>query len=258
MSDTENWMFAIRHKPDGPVSLFVNTEYRDSGAAPDSSRSSATRIRVPFNNPSEDGLGETSEADSLFDLVDRLVPKLASEASATFIGRVRGGGNASFWFYSPKDQRATIERLANHALGNRSIAVEHRSDPEWSMYHSLLPTPGESRLTLDYQVVQVLEENGDPLTPKRDVRHHIYFPDRGGADTFAQRIAPDGFKIEIEPSDGQWLVCAARDDSVEHPQISSITGPLADLAAQLGGDYDGWEAMLVKPKKGLLGRLFKK
>jgi hypothetical protein len=167
------------------------------------------------------------------------------------------------WYYSDPGQRQRIEQVGRKAFAGRDVEVQHRDDPEWDMYVAMSPSPREERVILDLQVVRKLVEHGDPLTPKRDVRHFAYFPDQAAAKAFAARAAQMGFKTELHKSDRAeekkpWSICAARDDSVEHPQISEITGELAEIADELGGEYDGWEAMLVKPKTGLFGKLFKK
>ncbi len=260
MSDT--WMPILRHEVDGPVSIMVSLRYRDEKLIPDASRPSATRIRVPFNDPDHHGMGVAKESTTIDRIMDDLGLRLASEASAEFVARVRGGGNARIWVYSDRSQRDTIERIAREAFAGRDIDFEHRSDPSWEVYSAMLPTPREERCILDYELVEVIKGHGDPLTPKRDVRHFIYFFTQSSAEQFSERARAEGFKVECtereRASDGRsWSVMAARDDSVEHPQISEITGGLVDLATEFSGEYDGWEAMLVK-KKGLLSRLFKK
>lgn len=257
----ESWMPIFRRRTDGLVSILVDLDYRER--CPDPSRSSAAMIAVAFEQPGEHGLGEAADSESIDAVMDTLGPRLASEAGAAYVGRVRGGGEARVWLYSAAEHRDRIERLARQAFAGRQIEVQHRDDPQWDMYIAMTPSPREERVFLDAQVVQQLEEHGDPLTPKRDVRHFAYFADPTAAKKFASRVSGLGFKTGVEKSERQdetrpWCVSASRDDSVEHPQISEITGDLAELADELGGEYDGWEAMLVKPKQGLFGRLFKK
>lgn len=259
---SDNWMPILRHEVDGPASIMVCLRFRDEKLIPDASRPSATRIRVPFIDPDHHGMGVAKESSEIDRILDGLEPRLASEASAEVVARVRGGGSARIWVYSDRGARDLIERIAREAFSGRDIDLEHRSDPSWDVYSSMLPAPREERVILDYQLVEVIKGHGDPLTPKRDVRHFIYFFTQSSAEQFSARVRAEGFTVEckeIEPSsDGRsWSVLAARDDSVEHPQISEITGGLVDLATEFSGEYDGWEAMLVK-KKGLLSRLFKK
>lgn len=256
MEDT--WIAMMRQYEQGPGSILVNTRVRDDGPMPDSSRPVASIIKVKFNEPEQSGMGSTEDAAAIDEAWEAIAPEMFSEAGAEHFSRLRHDGEARFLLYSDGTSRAKIEELARRGFAPHAVRVEHRDDAKWELYQASLPTPSEERLALDYLVVQALEQHGDPLTPKRDVCHFAYFPDRQKAEAFASRVSTDGFKVEVEQVEGEqhWLVTASRDDSVSYPEITQITGPLADLVDELGGTYDGWEAMLVKKKSGLLGRLF--
>ena len=253
----DSWIPMMRHHEHGPGAIMINTRYRDQGPCPDPSRPSASVIVVKFNQVDQSGMGTDEDAASIDDAWDAISPRLNADLRVEFVSRLRYNGEARILIYSPAASRPAIDAAVGRAFPKHSVRVEHHNDAEWSKYRSALPTPSEEQYVLDTLVVDQLRQRGDPLTPKRDVRHHAYFPARAAADSFAEQIAQQGFKVEVEPSDDQWLVTASRDDAVDHPQISTITGPLAELAAKLGGAYDGWEAMLVK-KKGLLRKLFKR
>lgn len=256
MEDT--WVPMMRQYEHGPGSHMVNTRFRDRGPFPDPARPSATIIKVTFNEPDESGMGSHQDAAIIDDAWDALAPRLAAECSAEFVGRLRHEGQARILIYSPAGARPFIESAARKSFPHHQLAFQHRDDPKWDLYRASLPTPSEERVALDLLVVQALAQHGDPLKPKRDVRHFAYFPSKDAADKFARQVSPQGFHIELEKcEDNRYRVLASRDDSVQHPEISSITGPLADLAHSLGGEYDGWEARLVK-KTGLLNRLFKR
>lgn len=124
----------------------------------------------------------------------------------------------------------------------------------------MLPTSEELQPSLDYMVIKAMAEHGDPLTPKRDVQHCAYFPTDHAAHQFADAASKQGFKTEVErievpDKSNPWCVLASRDDSLTEPSITDVTVPLCKLAESHGGDYDGWEAMLIRPKKGLFKRI---
>jgi len=259
----ENWIPIFRKRTDGLVSILFNATMRDQGRVPDTTRPSATMIAVAFRQPGPHGVGEAVDSQSIDEVMDDLCPRLESDAAALYAGRVRGGGEARIWVYSAPEHRQRIEQLARRAFAGRDLEIQHRDDPEWDMYVAMSPSRREEQSFMDGRVVMKLQEQGDPLTPKRDVRHYAYFADPAAAKAFAGRVAKMGFKTSVDKSERPeerrpWVVCASRDDSVVHPQISEITGELVDIADELGGEYDGWEAMLVKPKTGLFGKLFKK
>ncbi len=114
----------------------------------------------------------------------------------------------------------------------------------------------------DMRVIEVMRENGDPLAPKRDVRHYCYFEAAHDAEKFAAQLREIGFSVECEPSaadDGKTLALASRDDSAEPTTLFPILDQVASMTEAAGGEYDGWEAAIVRtnaPRKSWLRRLF--
>jgi molybdopterin-guanine dinucleotide biosynthesis protein A len=69
---------------------------------------------------------------------------------------------------------------------------------------------------------------------------YLYFPSRPSADAAAGALVADGYGAEVGPSAGsdQWLVLA-RGQLAEADDLEEIEERLAQLAARLGGEYDG-------------------
>lgn len=259
MSYKENWIPLVREVNSRAFSQMVNTGYADAGIVPDATRPVVAAIRFTLNNAGTNGTGEPSEVDKIEDAITEIEADLRSDCSAMFVGRIRGGGRSDFFFYIPEKQRANFESAAKGGLTAFSVDVIVQSDPKWKTYLGMLPTPPEMRVFQDALVVNQLAEHGDPLTPKRDVIHFLYFPlsKQQEADACAKILSQDGFAVKIDKGvqTDQISVRANRDDSVTLEAISLITRRMVELTEQFGGDYDGWEAMFVKPK-GMFGKLF--
>lgn len=84
------------------------------------------------------------------------------------------------------------------------------------------------------------------LTRGQTIRHFLYFPNRVNAERAAQWFQSQGFLVEFRlGADGEnWLT------SVKHPtpatteEMDKLRDEMEALAADLGGEYDGWEAIV--------------
>ncbi len=70
-------------------------------------------------------------------------------------------------------------------------------------------------------------------------RHYLYFRDEATARRAAAKVQDDGMRAEVELSPGavEWVVRA----SGEVETLAETSANLENLAATLGGEYDGWE-----------------
>ncbi len=255
---SENWMPILRHDESGPRSLMTNVRFRDEGSSPDPTRPLAVCVNLPFQNPDDHGMGETSEMELIDREIDRLALRILSEASGVYVGRVRGQGRVRLWFYAPESSQHAIETLARAAFKSRVIGFEIHRDPQWSNYQAMLPSDDEHQRVMDQMVINQLAQHGDPLSVPRDVQHFAYFGDDASARQFADKLKMEGFRITIEeaaePAPGAEIcVIANRDDPATPEAIMPITSRLLALAKEHGGVYDGWEAQLIRKRGGLAG-----
>lgn len=259
----ECWMPIMRQDDGNVYSFMVDLAFRDEGLFPDATRPVLILIETAFERPGDKGMGDHEEMGQLDGVFDEALGAM-SASGACFVARARYEGKAQFVMYGSASAAAALAPVITSAFGTRKFTVEQRDDPTWSAYATMLPTALEERSMQDLMVVEQLRGAGDPLTVKRDVCHWAYFPDEQTARRFAAAVEKDGFKTEVnespEPKPGQmWGVKASRDDAVAYPGITDITGMLVERAAAHGGEYDGWEAEVVRvKKKGLLSKLFKR
>ena len=251
------WVPYLRPTDRGPVSTLVDVQFRRyEGSA---SLDTVVRVRTSLAEPGEHGLGSQQEVESLDELLKRGVRDVGETIRVAWVASQRMNGSAQWWLYA---SRAHVERLRTEvvrAFSPRAVDVKSEPDPEWAAYRKLLPTRKEERELQDYRVVEQLKAHGDPLDPVRDVRHYAYFSSAESAGSFARAVAGRGFECEVRPAAdgtaGRVCVVASRDDAVQWPAITEITSQVESLAEHCGGEYDGWEAALVR-KQGFLSRLF--
>jgi hypothetical protein len=75
------------------------------------------------------------------------------------------------------------------------------------------------------------------------VRHFIYTPTREAARTIAEELKQRGFqaKEHLSGKEAGWLVLARHEIAPTAKTLLAIRSAMEALAADIGGQYDGWE-----------------
>jgi len=116
------------------------------------------------------------------------------------------------------------------------------------LFRSRTPKPDLSGLgPLDAELMTQLREQGADLSEPRHVLHYNYFPSRDTAQQAADAARLSGWETTVtEPLEqfpDQWGMRAERPDVVLSNDVVRESSELfGALAAQHGGEYDGWEA----------------
>ena len=118
-------------------------------------------------------------------------------------------------------------------------------------------TPPDSQMVVEAQtteesgdalVVKQLAQAGSNLTKPHPIDFYLYAPDQAAAKTLAESIGAD-FSVKYGPSadsSGQWLVIAHKDMLPDVSAFKQIRQNFSTLAEKVGGNYDGWDTVLVK------------
>jgi hypothetical protein len=249
----ENWITFQRDGASGPRLILVDAGLDEANLVPDPSRTYAAAVRFDLKDPEPKGFGGEKECYAIEDAVEELVPIAAEECSAVLAGRVRGGGRMDFFFYMPESKSAAFGGVVRRMLASLGATMRGRADAEWKTYRQLQPNKAELRMFHNAQLIGVMQADGDRIQVPRPVTHYIYFPmDRAAsAQEYASALTKDDFEVEVrkDEQEGHVEVIAHRQDSIELLQITRLNNKLDALAAEFGGDYDGWETVPVKGKK---------
>ena len=97
-----------------------------------------------------------------------------------------------------------------------------------------------------------LQEAGDPLSQPRPIEHWAYFKSTKARSVFQDSLKrysfePIGYDT-LAQSPMPYGIHFVRQDSIHTPYIHDLTWGLTQLAEGLGGAYDGWETIVVKPR----------
>jgi regulator of ribonuclease activity B len=101
----------------------------------------------------------------------------------------------------------------------------------------------------DLAVLEQLRKAGSDLTKPHSPEFFLYLPAEAPAREAARRLEAEGYAVKVEPGaqgSGQWLCRATRSLVPRHATLAAIRVRLRALAAELGGEYDGWGTPVVK------------
>ncbi len=100
----------------------------------------------------------------------------------------------------------------------------------------------------DQEVLDALRQSGSDLSRPHALELYLYLPDEARARRAAFDLSAEGVAvITRRASMGPGWLCLARMSMVPAPDaIAEIRNRFEGLAAELGGEFDGWEAGVVK------------
>jgi hypothetical protein len=88
------------------------------------------------------------------------------------------------------------------------------------------------------------------------MKHYLYFPKKPNAEEAGERLRSRGFSVEVRKgADGEnWLALATKAPPKNGEQMDELRDEMEALAAQFGGEYDGWEAAIDSLGSGSVER----
>lgn len=98
---------------------------------------------------------------------------------------------------------------------------------------------------LDVLLVRRLRSLGEDLTRPRPIVHFLDFPSEEGAREAARAVESAGYEATVTaPAEraGPWSVRAEGNRVVDESTVTAFRAWFERLAAEHGGEYDGWEA----------------
>ena len=108
---------------------------------------------------------------------------------------------------------------------------------------------------MDRDAIAQLKSNGSDVTKPADVLHYLYIPSRRDADEAARGLVAAGYRAAVEaplgmlPNGTMERRYSVKAHKTVVPSIENIRRARAvfeALARRYHGEYDGWEAAVVK------------
>ncbi len=99
----------------------------------------------------------------------------------------------------------------------------------------------------DQAALDSLHEAGSDFTKVHPFDFYLYHPDQSGAEQICVQLRAQGFQIAVKEGtvEVEWLCLASLSFIPSIEKLSEFQGLFDDLISQYGGEYDGWETVVI-------------
>jgi len=136
---------------------------------------------------------------------------------------------------TPEQLRLSIHHLWPHAVMVKELARG------WT------PERDEALRLQDMAEADKRSENPTPENRASEpMRHYLYFANKANAEAAGNQLCGRDFSVQVRKAAGgeDWLVLATKAPPKTGEQMDELREEMEALAAQFGGEYDGWEAAI--------------
>lgn len=248
----ERWSVFLRQEPQAPQVITVDQGWAEQ--APLATHPRLLEVKVSAEETLPTGFPTQAETQVANELQDQLIQQLERGNFGVFVGSIVEPGEKRFYFYLRAEPQADqVAQDAVSAYSKREVAASIAPDEGWITYQKkLFPNQREQAEINNDGVLIRLQEAGDPLSQPRPIEHWAYFKSTKARSVFQDSLEQYSFEPIAYDTLSQSLmpygIHFVRQDSIHTPYIHELTWGLTELAENLGGAYDGWETIVVKPK----------
>jgi hypothetical protein len=211
------------------------------------------RVRLTYKDPNPNGLPKNSEFDAVSIIEDK-IEEFSNTNGDWYVGRVTVSGYRYFYIYTKSLEALWLDFISKLSSGSGyHLKASFRDDPDHKSYwDELYPTDDDWQVIMDLRVIENLEKEGDDGSIERKIDHWAYFENETSAKPFINWAIQNSFFNEPEHShvtdEGKYCVRFFHHGIIKIGDISSHTIALRRKASEFGGEYDGWETKIIKPK----------
>lgn len=207
---------------------------------------------LSYETADENGFPDNETLAILYSVADQLMEIVKKETEYFNVGSFMYDKERLEYFYlkEPKDLVTVIENFYKEKYPEYKFYVNIKEDKGWTYYTDFLyPSEEVQNYMADQSVLRSLEEAGDQLTKARRIDHWFYFSAEDEMIQCKNELIKAKFNVEHtninKESSLPFELIVWRVDHVDIDTIYPITSNLRIMAAKFGGEYDGWETMVV-------------
>ncbi|MEH7400058.1 MULTISPECIES: DUF695 domain-containing protein [Bacillaceae] len=216
-------------------------------------------IKLQLKNPDERGFPSKHELEVL-EKVNKDIEKRINLKLYLNVGRVTTDGFRELVYYTSEQDPKMLIEVAEQIIEANDYEFEmYGMDEEelWEYYFEFLyPNQYHLQHISNAELIEQLQRSGDKLKLPRKVEHFILFNDEIKIKEFISEIAKEGFNFEGKYSNNdedldeeyEFTVRISRLDHVDLDSIDELTDYLIEASEHFGGNYDGWETLVIKDK----------
>jgi len=243
------WNSYLCNVNDKLASIYLDLALRE--VAPVDSRPWLLWVWVDMRTPRPDGLSDSDEAPTLYQIEGALTATISASCRATLAGRITTDGRREFYFYGEeKDGFSSVAHQALSAFEGYRVDLGTEYEPDWNQYLNVLyPNPEELQRIGNRDVLDVMKREGDSQAIPREVMHWIFFETADRRRLFRSEAEALGYRINSEheaETSAPYSIAVSRIQSIEQDRIDETVLELLRLAQRFSGEYDGWESPVMK------------
>ncbi|GAA0335641.1 hypothetical protein GCM10009087_52630 [Sphingomonas oligophenolica] len=203
-------------------------------------RATVVICRTDPTNVNDQGMPQGTER--LYSIEDKLdeAPALLA-AGALRVASVTGQGQRRMFFVhrEPLDLAPVLQTAQVQGFSCDASEVDDRQ----ALINLATPTPLESQVNGDREVIAGLQKSGDDGHASRKTDFWFY-GQRRSLGALTANLNAHGFSVDHWLS-GPTGVVLSREMPVDVPAFQTLTPIIVGAAEQAGVDYDGWETIVV-------------
>ena len=99
----------------------------------------------------------------------------------------------------------------------------------------------------DQAVLDSLQDAGSDLTKIHLFDFYLYHNNKAGAQYMCSELFQNGFQVSVQEGaiEGEWLCLARLNLIPSKEKLSELQKLFEDLIVMYGGEYDGWETIVI-------------
>jgi hypothetical protein len=99
----------------------------------------------------------------------------------------------------------------------------------------------------DQATLDQLRDAGSDLSKPHPFDFYLYHAEQSGAEQLCTALSTDGFQVSVRESaaGGEWLCLASFTMLPTIENLTELDARFSRLIDQYGGEYDGWETMVL-------------
>jgi regulator of RNase E activity RraB len=99
----------------------------------------------------------------------------------------------------------------------------------------------------DQTALDSLRDAGSDFSKIHPFDFYIYHNNQSGAQKICEELELDGFQVSVQEgaTEGDWLCLARLKFIPSIEKLSELQVVFEDLIAKFGGEYDGWETIVI-------------
>jgi hypothetical protein len=246
----DDWRSYIVKKEKGPMVISVNMKYDYARPNYKNLLIVGTHTTKCLKNgyPTEKGLDKMyTFSDSIANIVDRL-----TKNRLVGIITYQCSGFDIFYVKDTLNLRKTINEFIKNDFVDSKNYLQIEENKKWKYYHeSLYPEDDSEEFLINHDFLTQLVYDGDDLMAPRNIRHWIYFYNGKKRQKFIDKVGALDFTIDSvnyknKRNYYRYELQISRKDSIQPKSILELTKALTGFAKLWSGEYDGWDADLIK------------